>query len=126
MADIKWNVQAAVAGGPSLNLNQPAVTVDAYDSVQVALPDGASGVAVGIAVGSGKVGMVIISSDQYGANLSYTVDGGSSNVLDGPHVFIGSGAVSFLHPGGTPSSLSFSNTLGKTANLSILVGRNLT
>lgn len=128
MADIKWNFQAAVAGGPSVALSQPGITVDAYDVVQVALPDGASGTAVSIQPSSSasEMALVVISSDEYGAKLTYQVDSvGATNVLDGPHVLIGSGAVSFLHPGGAPSSLSFTNHLGKTANVSVLVGRNV-
>jgi len=128
MAEIKWQFQAAVAGGPSLSFNQPVITVDAYDVVQVALPDGASGTAVSIQPSSSanQMALVVIASDQYGAKLTYKVDSlGTTNKLDGPHIFVGPGAVAFLNPGQAPNSLTFSNSLGKTANVSVLVGRTV-
>ena len=128
MAEIKWQFQAVVAGGPSLSINQPAITVDAYDVVQVALPDGATGTAVSIQPSSSasQMAVVVISSDEYGAKLTYKVDSvKTTNKLDGPHIFVGAGAVAFLNPGQAPNSLSFSNSLGKTANVSVLVGRTV-
>lgn len=128
MAEMKWQFQAAVAGGPSnLSITQ-FITVDAYDVVQVALPDGASGTAVSIQPSSSasQMALVIISSDQYGATLTYKVDSvATTNKLDGPHIFVGPGAVAFLNPSQAPNSLSFSNSLGKTANISVLVGRTV-
>jgi len=128
MADIKWSFQAAVVGGPSLSLNAPAIKVEAYDVIQVAILDGASGTAVSIQPSSSakEMALVVISSDQYDAKLTYEVDSvGVANKLDGPHVFVGSGAVAFLNTSQAPQSLSFSNSSGKPANVSILVGRNV-
>jgi len=117
-----------------LAINRPQIQVAAYDVVQVALKVGDADIAVPIQPDSnlGDVSFVVISSDQYGssdqedAKLTYTVDSvGTTNVLDGPHVFIGPGAVALLNSKQPPSSLSFSNALGKPANVQVLVGRNV-
>jgi len=128
MVNINWQFQASIQGGPSLAINQPQIQVAAYDVVQKALADGDTAVVVPIQPDStpGDVVFVAISSDRYGAKLTYKVDKlKTTNVLDGPHLFIGVGAIAFLNSSQPASSLSFSNALGKPANIQVLVGRNV-
>ena len=42
MPNINWQFQAAIAGGPSVLLNLPGLTVAAYDVAAVDIPAGAS------------------------------------------------------------------------------------
>jgi len=65
-----------------------------------------------------------VSSDTYGAGLTYKVDGSSdAHAVDAPHVMLGSGAVGFMNAGAPPQTLTFSSTLTKDANVQVVVGR---
>ena len=109
-------------------LNQPIIPVDAYDVVSLTMKAGTSNVAVPIqpSVTAGDVVFLIISSNIYDVGVNYTVDGLSAvHDLDGPHVLLGSGAVSFLNNTAPPQKLTFNNTLTKDINLQVVVGRKL-
>ena len=128
MVNINWQFQAAIQGGPTLAINQPSISVAAYDVVQVHLAIGAAGVAVPIQPGatSGDVVLVVVNSSQFGAGLTYTVDAvGTAHVLDGPHLLIGSGAVAFLNSAAPPKLLTFTNGLASAADVQVVVGRNV-
>jgi hypothetical protein len=128
MVSVSWQFQAALPGGPSLTVNQPSIQVSGYDVVAVTVPASAASVAVPVqpSATAGDVILMIISSSKYDSGISYTVDAvGVSHVLDGPHVLIGSGAVSLLNSGAAPQKLTFKNTLTSDIDIQILAGRKI-
>jgi hypothetical protein len=128
MPNVNWQFQAAILGGPSVLLNQPGIPVGAYDVAAVDVAPGASGVDVPIqpSTGAGDVVFLVVSSSVYDPGINYTVDAlGVKNVLDGPHVLLGSGAVGFLNSSAPPQKLVFNNTSTKDASVQVVVGRKV-
>jgi hypothetical protein len=128
MSNITWQFQATIPGGPAFTLNQPNIPFEAYDVVELTIPASTTNVAVAIqpSTGAGEVVFLVVSSSQYDAAVSYTVDAiGTSHVLDGPHVLLGSGAVSLLNDATAPQKLTFDNTLTKDINVKVVVGRKV-
>ncbi|HLJ27802.1 MAG TPA: hypothetical protein VKY85_13910 [Candidatus Angelobacter sp.] len=128
MVNINWQFQAAIPGGPSFVVNQPATQVDAYDVVTAKIAAGATGVAVPIqpSSGSGSVVFLVVSATQYDTTLTYTVDKvKDTRVLDGPHLLVGSGAVALLNSSAPPQTLAFSNATAKDINVQVVVGRKI-
>ena len=126
MGNINWQFQATIPGGPVVILSMPAIAVDAYDVVAVTVPASATNVAVSLQPSStpGNVVFLVVSSSQYDAGVDYKVDAlPASHVLDGPHMLVGSGAVSFLNSTAPPQKLTFNNTLTKDINVQVVVGR---
>jgi len=126
MSTFTWQFQATIPGGPAFTINQPPITVQAYDVASATIAAGASGVDVSIQPSStsGDVVFVVVNSDLYDAGLTYVVDGGAdSHALDAPHVLLGAGAVGFMNAGAPPQKLTFTSTLAKDANVQVLVGR---
>jgi hypothetical protein len=127
---INWNFAASINGGPQVGAFEPAIEVSAYDYIKVTLPAPASGstasstdVHLQPASTAGAVSMVAILSEKYSDKVSYTVDSvATARVLDGPHVFLGPGAVSFLNSTG-PQKLTFANSLPAAVTVQVLVGR---
>src|SRR5215475_4707371 len=120
MVNISWQFQASVPGGPSLTINQPNIQVSGYDVAAVTIPASTNNFAIPVqpSQGSGDVILMIISSDKYDPGISYTVDSvGVNHVLDGPHMLVGSGAVSLLNNSAPPQKLTFNNTL--TSDISV-------
>src|SRR5215470_8140134 len=125
--NINWQFQATIPGGPVVILNQPSITLEAYDVASLTIKAGASGVAVPIQPSAlaGDVVFLVISSSIYDPGVTYIVDGGgTAHDLDGPHVLLGSGAVSLLSAT-PPQTLTFSNGLTKDINLQVVVGRKV-
>lgn len=128
MVSINWQFQATIPGGPAMSISQPAVNVDAYDVVTATIPKSTSKMDLAIqpSSGSGKVVLLILSSSQYDAGISYTVDALTDNhVLDGPLTLVGTGAIGMLNSAASPQHLIFSNTLTKDINVQVVVGRKL-
>jgi hypothetical protein len=128
MTNVTWQFQAVVPGGPSLTLNQPSLDVSGYDVVSVEVPGATNNFAIAVqpSAGAGTVILMIVSSSQYDPGISYTVDAvGVSHVLDGPHVLVGSGAVSLLNSGAPPQKLIFNNTLANAITVQVLAGRKI-
>ncbi len=128
MSNINWQFQAAIPGGPAVTVNQPNVAVDAYDVAAVTVPATTNNFAVPIqpGTGAGDVVFLVISSSQYDAGISYTVDAlGAAHVLDGPHMLVGAGAVSLLNSTAPPQKLTFNNTLANDINVQVVVGRKI-
>jgi hypothetical protein len=119
---IQWSINVQVAQGPKVVLAGD-MKVDAYDKIEVLIPDGSSDIDVDIQPGgANKVQFMLISSDHYGTALTYQVNAtGDIIALDKAQMFTGDGNVSLL--GAPPSSLRFDNSLGKDATVEILVGR---
>lgn len=126
---ISWTLNVQVVGGPRLSESK-TIEVDAYDMIQVTIDDGTTtDKEVQIQPGATGVQFLLIKSDQYGENLQYKVSDGTTTTsavkLDAPvQLFIGSGAVGLLDK--APVKLLFTNTLGKAANIQVLVGRDAT
>lgn len=116
---ISWNYVAQALNGPSLS-GQGVLEVDAYDKIEVTIMDGATQ-QVNL-VPSGTVSLLVINPAVPDVDLSYDI-GGTAIALDGPHVLIGTGAVSLL---GGASNLSFTNNTGADATIEILLGRDAT
>jgi hypothetical protein len=131
MVNINWQFQTMIAGGPAFIINQPAIQVDAYDVAAVTVPQSGS-VAVQIQPSStaGDVVFLVVTSSQY-PGITYTVDAlAPVYALDGPHTLVGSGAVAFLtstapSPAPPPQKLTFNNTLAKSVNVQVVVGRKV-
>lgn len=128
MVNINWQFQTTIPGGPAFILNQPALQVDAYDVVTAKITATATNIAVPIqpSSGAGNVLFLIVSAGQYDAKLTYTVDKIKNTLtLDGPHMLVGSGAVSLLNSNAPPQTLTFSNGTATDINVQIVVGRKL-
>ena len=117
---IRWNFVTQVLKGPSVSAAASIDTVDAYDKFDIDLADTVTQT-VNL-VPSGTISLLVINPKTPDANLSYDL-GSSAIALDGPHVLIGSGAVSLL---GGATSLTFTNNTGADAVIEILVGRDST
>lgn len=122
---INWTLSVQVAGGPTISAIR-SLSVDAYDVVNVVIPAGATEVEVAVQPGSAdQVQFLLINSNQYGADLTYTLtSGGSEIALDAQLLLVGEGAVGLL--GSAPETLFFSNGLPNDASIQILVGRRAT
>ena len=127
---INWSFNANINGGPQLGAFQPAFDVSAYDYIKVTLPPPSGGTAststdVHLQGGTaaGTVVLLAILADKYSDKISYTVDAvATARVLDGPHVFLGSGAVGFMN-NAPPQKLTFVNAVPDAVTMQILVGR---
>ncbi|MFQ5856215.1 MAG: hypothetical protein ACE5LU_11285 [Anaerolineae bacterium] len=120
---INWTLNVQVVGGPKMSASK-TMTVDAYDKIEVVISDGATDEEVQVQPGgSGQVQFLLISSDQYGGDLTYKVNVGTADPikLDAQQLLMGDGAVGLL--GAAPEKLLFSNGLGNDASIQILVGR---
>jgi hypothetical protein len=121
---ISWTLNVQVEGGPSVSASQ-SITVDAYDKIQVTVGTQDTK-AVEVQPGDAdRVRFLLISSDQFGDDLTYKVDAGGSDIkVDAQQLLIGDGAVGLL--GAAPKTLTFTNNLAQDANIEILVGRMVT
>jgi hypothetical protein len=136
---INWTLNVQIAGGPKISAID-TMDVEAYDKIQITVENGSSTrVEVQPSSMTGQVQFLLISSDYYGAGLTYVVnppDSGAEPVpiaLDGPHIFIGPGTVKLLDPASGPQTLVFTNNLSDPdtgdpvqATVQILVGRDAT
>lgn len=117
---ITWALNVQVTGGPKVAASN-SMEVNAYDKVETVVPANDSAT-VDVQPGDGAK-FLLVAAGAY-ENLTYVVDGGDPITLDGPHVLIGSGAVSLL--GDTQNQFVFTNSGGEDLSVSILVGRNAT
>jgi hypothetical protein len=121
------DVSAEVASGPTVKESR-TLTVDAYDKISVAVPDGTNGLTVELEPGTaGSCRFLVVTSNVYGDALTYKVNAGATAIaLDQPLFLIGAGAASIL--GSPPTKLVFANVLGagKDAQVQILIGRDAT
>ncbi len=121
---IVFDINISVSAGPALELSQK-LTVDAYDKFDVAVPNGTTALAVKLVPsGAGNVSFVLVSPamDQLSDNLTYKVNAATTTYsLNGPHLLIGAGATALLDS--DPTLLTFANSSGKDAEITILIGR---
>lgn len=116
---INWNYVTQALGGPSLS-GQGELEFDAYDKIEVTINDGDTQ-QINLSP-SGEISLLVINPVVPDMDLSYEI-GGNAVVLDGPHVLIGTGAVSLL---GGATDLTFTNSTGADATIQILLGRDAT
>jgi hypothetical protein len=125
---ITWNQVVQVGAGVQVSTSQ-AVSVDAYDVVEVELADGSADVEVQVQPGAtpGLVKFLSLTSSAYDAALTYAVNGasGTPRKLDAPQVFAGPGAVELLDAT-PPETLFFSNATGADVVVKIVAGRDAT
>lgn len=121
---INWNYAINVISGPQVS-QTGVIDVDAYDKFTVTIDKSASQTVELIPGAAGnkveKVKLLVLSPS--GSSLSYTANG-QEVPLDGPHVFIGTGAVQLL---GQFTGLTFKNDDAQNAAvLQIIIGRDAT
>jgi len=137
MAQITLSSNVVVPNGPSLAFQQ-TLDVEAYDLIEVTVPLNTTDKAVELPASTGGVQFVSITSDWFGDDLSYTINGDSQTTavvrrLDQPHVLAGKGAISLFEDqvsAGAPSKLFFTNAAtgpnASDAHVKILIGRDAT
>jgi hypothetical protein len=127
MVTINLALNVQVVGGPKVLISK-SKSVEAYDKIEVVIEPGGIEKSVDIQPGDATdVSFLLIQSNVYSSNLEYVVsdDSGDSPtaiVLDEPHLYLGTGAVSTL--GKSPQILKFTNNSGEQAAIEILVGRD--
>lgn len=121
---ISLTLSVQVAGGPKL-VAAKTLAVEAYEKITLTVPNDSTDVQVELQPGGvGVVKLIMITSDAYGDDLTYSPDGGTTAIgLDQPHLFMGAGGVGVL---GSPETLIFNNALGSpsSAKIELLVGRD--
>ncbi len=126
---VNWTVSVQVPAGPRL-AQSGALTVDAYDKVDVSVADGDADLEVQIQPGgAGQVQVLVVATDRPSADLSYKVNDAAAKpiTLDQPvHAYLGAGPVALLDAASGPNSLLFTNASGQTAVIQVLVGRMAT
>lgn len=122
---IKYSLNFQVVGGTSVPISSEIV-VDAYAKIQVAVPASTTDLTINLQPdGANLAKFLLIKSSAYGDDLTYKVNSSTTPIiLDGPHVFIGNGAVSILDS--SPTKLLFSNDLTDDVTIDILLGRDAT
>lgn len=121
---INWSFSVAALNGPRVN-GSDAVVVDAYDKASITLVAGDADIDVQVqpSTTAGKVHVLVIGASTYDAGITFSADGGTTDMaLDGPVVLIGTGAVELLAD--APQTLRFSNTTSGDVTVDILVGRD--
>lgn len=124
MGNITGQFSATVPGGPALSLKLQ-IPYQSYDVTSATIAASAANIDMDVQPSTtpGDVIFVVVYSDQYGAGLTYKVDGGATAyVLDGPHIMMG-GAVAYMNAAAPPQKLTFTSTLTKDANVQVVVGR---
>lgn len=118
---INYTVNVQVVGGPKL-ATSAALPVAAYDKIEATVLASAS-TTVNVQPGDGAEFLLVTASSY--EDMTYEVDSSGNTVtLDGPHVLIGTGAVSLL--GDTQNQFEFSNAGSEDVTVDILVGRSVT
>lgn len=106
------------------------IDAEAYDRIDVTVPTGTPNTAT-VEVqpgGTGQVQLLLVTASAYpidggAAELTYTVDGGSSIGLDAPLLVVGASAVGLL---GDVNEIVFTNDSDEDIDVSIVVGRDAT
>lgn len=120
---ISYSFTIQVAGGPKVT-DVDKFEVEAYDMLEVDVPDtGTSGgvATVDVQPSASGVKLLLVTADSY-EQLTYKVDSGSVQTLDGPLLLIGEGAVKLL--GSTQNQFEFTNADTAANTVNILVGRD--
>lgn len=123
---VTWSFTSQIDGGPRLSASTPSIEISAYDYVKQTLPAPAVGASTKTDVHlqpDTSAKMVAILADKYDPKVTYQVDGGGAErVLDGPHLFLGGGAVKFMSTT-NPQKLTFTNSSTGAITVQVFVGR---
>ena len=123
---IKYSLGFQVVGGTTISVNGE-VTPEAYEKITIDVADSTTDLSVNLQPDGANLGeFLLIQSSKYGSSLTYKVNDSTATAipLDGPHVFIGNGAVGILDS--SPTKLLFSNSMGEEVTVEILLGRDAT
>lgn len=134
---INLNIDIRVPNGPNISLDTVSLEVDAYDKMCVLVPaDGTTKQVELQPCTDQKVEFLLIKSDFYGKEFSYSVDATNapSYILDQPLLLTGRGAISLLGSK-APTKLDFTyksqgnktndNKVKDGVKIEILVGRDM-
>lgn len=117
---IQFNLVASVAGGPSIS-GSGTMEVPVYSVMEVTVPAGGSAVLDASPDTAGH--LLIITADSYD-NITYTVTGGVTATLDGPHALLGSGAVGLLNGGNPVETITFNSNATEDVDVTLMLGRD--
>jgi len=117
---ISWNYVVKALNGPSVSA-AGNLEVDAYDKFQITIANTVTQ-SVELVPAGATVSLLVINPKKPHNALTYNLKG-SDTPLDGPHVLIGTGALSLL---GDAARLDFTNETGADADIEILIGRDAT
>lgn len=121
---ISWNFVVQALNGPSIS-GAGSLTPEAYETIDVTVPGITPPLTKKVTL-PGAMSLLIIkppAPTTPGMNITYKgtpAIPGEPVVLDGPHVFIGAGAIAFL---GAATDLTFTNATGADTEIQILIGR---
>ena len=126
--NVTWKLNLEIQSGPKAEIAN-TVQVDAYDRIQVTVPDTtASPAATTIDIqpgAAGKVKVLLIQSNRYGDDLTFQVhDNTTDEIALNDAIFLaGKGGIELLEGTTTLDKLLVTNTTGQPAVLEIVVGR---
>lgn len=124
---VNWSFASRIDGGPQLSESQPPIEVTAYDYIKEVLlapvaPATSTTTDVNLQSGTNPQ-MVVVLASKYTDKVKYKVDAAAADhVLDGPHIFMGTGAVAFLGSA-SPKKLTFTNSSTDAITVQVFVGR---
>ena len=129
---LSWKLSLEVTSGPSSEVVN-AVDVDAYDHIEVKVPDTSSAPAattIDLQPGTaGKVKLLYIHSTKYGDNLKFHVHDNTTTerVLNDKLFLTGAGALALVESSAAPlDKLLVTNTTGQEVAVEIIIGRKAT
>lgn len=129
---ISWKLNLEVQGGPKVLVTN-AVQVDAFDRIEVTVPDTTTGPnATTIDVQPspvGKIKILLIRSSRYGDDLKYRIHDNTTDerVLNDAVFLAGAGSLDLLEDAAAPlDKLLITNTTGQDVVVEIIVGRSAT
>ncbi len=120
---INCTLKADVVGGNSTAATHQ-ITPEAYDVLAVDVTAGGTETVEVQPGAAGQVQLLLITSDYYGTDQTYEVDGsGTSIALDAPLLLVGTGAAGLL---GAINEIAFTAPAGQDVAIQVVVGRNAT
>lgn len=129
MANISWNVNIQVNGGPTITASMAAQPVEAIDRIEITVSPKERDKVVDIQPSAANaIHLLTVKSDQYGEKFRFKAsDGGNDSTevtLDGPQTFTGGGVALF---GVVPRQIKFTNNSDdQTITVEIFVARDAT
>jgi len=130
--NVSWKLNVEIQSGPSLLVTN-AVQVDAYDRIEVRVPDTTAtptATTVDVQPGAaGKIQALLIRSTKYGDNLTYRVHDNTTpeRALNDALFLVGAGSLDLLEDTAAPlDKLLVTNTTGQEVVLEIVIGRKAT
>jgi hypothetical protein len=127
---ISWKLVLDVQGGPKVLITN-AVQVDAFDRIEVTVPDttgSATATTVDVQPSAvGKVKVLLIRSNRYGDDLKFRIHDNTTDerALNDAIFLAGAGSLDLLEDPSAPlDKLLITNTTGQDVFVEIIVGRS--